>query len=401
MQLLLLLLFSVPMSISSQHGRQAEDDSLSKASMQFAITVFKLVSSKTAKAPANIFICPPSIYTSTALLALGARSSTRQQILDAMFLNSTQTDKTLKDDFKNFLAKIRLEKEGAEFRLSNWLFLDNSKTPQIQYQQDLAKYYNATVQSVDFKDPEKAAQSINEQVSCRTDGKIEDLVGDLDRRTVMVLLDYASFEAKWENPFSFQGTKRRSFQVNQIKSPQVPMMHRVGQYRTFKDKALGCVMVEVPYNEHLVLLLIMPNKGYFDLLQVKLSPKLLEYYISEARTSLLDLYIPEITIEQQINVRFALLHMGITQAFSDTADFSRISEKPGLKVSTMYQRTLIKIAENGTESSGAHVIQGITLPKDFELTFDRPFFALIYCKRMKTVLLLGRVMDPSLESSLH
>ncbi|XP_077105430.1 serpin A3-7-like [Ranitomeya variabilis] len=282
MQLLWLLLFSVSVTITSQHGRQTGVDSLSKASMQFAISLFKLVSSKTAKAPANIFICPPSIYTSTALLALGARSSTHQQILDAMFLNSTQTNKTLKDDFKNFLAKIRIEKEGAHFRLFNWLFLDNSRKPQLQYQQDLAEYYNATVQSVNFKDPEKAAQSINEQVSCRTDGKIEDLVHDLDTRTEMVLLDYASFEAKWENPFSFQGTKRKNFQVNQIKSPSVPMMHRVGQYRTFKDKALGCVMVEVPYNEHLVLLFIMPNKANFDLLQVKLSPKLIEYYMSEA-----------------------------------------------------------------------------------------------------------------------
>ncbi|XP_073434183.1 serine protease inhibitor A6-like [Dendrobates tinctorius] len=394
MQLLRLLLFSVSMTIASQHGRQTGDDSLSKASMQFAISLFKFVSSKTAKSPANIFICPPSIYTSTALLALGARSSTRQQILDAMFLNSTQTNKTLKDDFKDFLTKIRLEKEGAQFRLSNWFFLDNSRKPQIQYQQDLAEYYNATIQSVDFKDPEKAAQNINEQVSCRTDGKIEDLVHDLDTQTAMVLLDYASFEAKWENPF-YQVTKQRSFQVNKIKSPTVPMIHRVGQYRTFKDKALGCVMVEVPYNEHLVLLLIMPNKGYFDLLQVKLSPKLIEYYISEARTSLLDLYIPEIMIEHQINVQDALLHMGVTQAFSDNADFSRISEEPGLKVSTMYQRILIKIAENGTDSSGAQVIQGITLPKDFELTFDRSFLALIYCKHMKTVLILGRVMDPS------
>ncbi|XP_056400878.1 serine protease inhibitor A6-like [Hyla sarda] len=393
----LLLVFSISMTIAGTEAKPKEDhpggqwegDDLSEASMSFAISVYKLVSSKTARSPPNVFISPISIYTTLAMLGLGARSSTRQQILGAMCLNDTQGSRILKEDYKSFLAKLRTENGDAEFTISNWFFPDDSIKVLPQYKQDVANYYKSSVQGIDFTDPQNAEQKINEQVSGRTDGKIEDLVSDLDGQTKMVLLDYASFNAKWQNPFT-KGTRQ---ELSKSHSVAVPMMHRVGQYRTYKDR--GLVFVEVPYTDQLVLLIIMPNDGKLNEVEQNLSAQRVQCYLSKAKTSLLDLYIPQISLEQQINVQYALLTMGVIQVFSDTADLSRISPEPGLKVSRIYHKTLVKIAGNATESSGAEVIQTITLPKALELRIDRPFLALVYNKEVKTVLLIGRVMDLS------
>ncbi|KAG8544629.1 hypothetical protein GDO81_022153 [Engystomops pustulosus] len=164
--------------------------------MNFAVSLFKFLFSKTTQSPPNLFLSPLSIYTSLAMLGLGARSLTRQQILSAMCINTAQGDKTLKDDFKNFLKKLRTKEGNVELKFSNWLFLEESNQPETQYQQDVASYYNASVQSVSFAEPQKAGRKINEQVSGRTDGKIEDLVDNLDDQTVMVILDYVTFNGK-------------------------------------------------------------------------------------------------------------------------------------------------------------------------------------------------------------
>lgn len=393
----LLLLFSVSITIAckpekDQCGQWGGAD-LPKANTHFAISLYKWMSSKTARSPSNIFLSPFSIYTTLAMLGLGARSSTRQQIMEAMCLDATQANKTLKEDYQNFLAKCRIEKGDVAFRSYNWLFLDKSVPLLPQYQKDVTGYYNASIQSIDFSQPQTAEQRINEQVSGRTHGKIEDLVSNLDGRTVMVLLDYASFNAKWERPFTSQETQCVHFRLNQEKTAQVQMMHRVDHFKTYKD--CDCFVIEVPYTKELILLLIVPNEGQMAAVQQKLSVPLIEGYLSKTRTSLLDLHIPKISLEQKVNVQYALLNMGILQAFSETAELSRISGKPGLKVSRIYHKTLINIAENGTESSGAEVIQGIRLPKAFELKVDRPFLAFVYSKQMKTILLLGSVSDPS------
>ncbi|XP_069806548.1 serine protease inhibitor A6-like [Dendropsophus ebraccatus] len=397
----LLLLFLVSMTIASKESKLKEDhsggpwkgDSLSESSMRFAISLYKLVSSKTAQAPPNFFMSPISIYTNLAMMALGARSLTREQILEAMCLSDSQSTKVLKENFRTFLANLRTQEEKAEFVISNWFFPETSITVLPKYKQDVANYYNASIQSIDYKDPKKAEEEINELVSGQTDGKMEDVVSGLDDQTQMVVLDYASFTAKWDSPFSRRDTRRGHFKVNQQKTAEVPMMHRLGQYRICQDHDF--LFVEIPFTKQIALLLLMPRNDVLTEAEHKISARLIRYYIAKAKTSMLDLYIPTISLEQEVNVEFGLLHMGITQVFSHTADFSRISNDTVLRVSRIYHKTLVKIDEDRTESSGAEGVQAVTLCKDSAVHIDQPFFALVYNKEVDTVLLIGRVMDPS------
>ncbi|XP_044127819.1 alpha-1-antiproteinase-like [Bufo gargarizans] len=307
MRLPLLVLFSVSTTVTFKNDKQKKDDcggqwdgsNLPKASMHFVVSLYKLVSSKTANAPPNFFLSPFSIYTTLAMLGLGARSSTQQQILDAMCLNASQADKILKDDFKNFLEKSRTKQGEVEFRFSNWLFLDKSFSLDTQYHQDLVNYYRTYIYVINFKDPLKAERIINEKISGHSDGKIEDLVSNVNRWTLMFLIDYVNFNAKWETPFTFQGTKRGLFKVNKLKTIEVKMMHQVGQFKTFKDHAHDCVVVQVPYTDQLVLLLIVPNNGDLDEVENQLSIRLIERYLNKAKTSLLDLYIPKVFVQKK------------------------------------------------------------------------------------------------------
>jgi serpin B len=89
--------------------------------------------------------------------------------------------------------------------------------------------------------------------------------------------------------------------------------------------------------------------------------------------------------------------LGIRDAFDpDRADFSGIAEE-GLFVKLAIQQADLAVDEKGTVGAAVTVI-GLAPPSvprvDVELTFDRPFLALIRDRRTGTPLFLARVADP-------
>ncbi|KAM9294390.1 serine protease inhibitor A6-like [Gastrophryne carolinensis] len=398
MRILILLSLSISLILATNKQRDKQDLTLDifKANINFALNIYKQISSKTAKAPPNLCFSPISIYATLSMLALGAKSKTRQNILEGMGLDATKQDKELQGALKSFFDKLNQQTDQVKLMFGNEIFVAESANILPKYLQDLTYYYNASIQNVNFNNPRNAEEMINTLTSVKTANTIEHAVSNLHSNTMMVLTDFLIFQGSWKSPFKPQNTEEKSFNVNEDNSVLVPMMRQVAQYKTYKDRKTGCIVVEVPYTDNTVLLLIVPKLGDLYKVERSLTPEMIKRYLHSTKTSLLDFSMPRLSMSNPVNVKYALLAMEMATMFSgDNADFSGISNKPKLKVSEFYHQSSTNFTEGNTQSRGATVSQAIYASSNPEFKVTRPFLLLVYRKDIDTILLMGRVMNPS------
>ena len=82
----------------------------------------------------------------------------------------------------------------------------------------------------------------------------------------------------------------------------------------------------------------------------------------------------------------------------DGADFSGISTTAGLVVDDVLHKTFLALDENGTEAAAATavVIKEMSAPVDpVKMTVDQPFITAIVDRQTKTLVFLGRVLEPT------
>lgn len=197
MKTLLLLQLSLSLILAilgGEHAHNSESQHSAEAQMDFALKIYQSIAPLSEICPANLFISPVSIYTTLSMLALGARSTTRQEILQGMGPNDTETDEELHEGHKKLLQVLSHQSKDMKFHLGNEIFVDQSAKILQEYQHKVAHYYNASIQTVRFRDPQTAEKTINMLVSDKTDQRIENVAGN--SKTSMVLLDYAVFEGE-------------------------------------------------------------------------------------------------------------------------------------------------------------------------------------------------------------
>jgi len=89
----------------------------------------------------------------------------------------------------------------------------------------------------------------------------------------------------------------------------------------------------------------------------------------------------------------------MTSAFSDGANFSGIAEDPPRYISQIIHKALVEVNERGTEAAAVTAIRllgssiGLTI-KPPEFRADHPFIFLLIDSSTRTILFIGRVMNP-------
>ena len=105
-------------------------------------------------------------------------------------------------------------------------------------------------------------------------------------------------------------------------------------------------------------------------------------------------------METHYTLKPILCFLGAGLAFSDNADFRRISEEP-LKISEVIHKAFVEVNEEGTEAAATTAVAmpkcaGLSSrapqPKVFKA--DHPFLFYIRDRKTNAVLFYGRVLDP-------
>ncbi|XP_049625807.1 serpin A3-3-like isoform X1 [Suncus etruscus] len=376
--------------------------SLAHSNTDFAFSLYKLLA--TQKPENNVIFSPFSVSAALALLALGARSNTKTEILQGLKFNLTQmSEAEIHQGFQLLLSRLSRPGTHLQLNMSTAMFVDQQLHLLESFRQEAQTLYTADAFPTNFQDPATAEKLINDYVKQKTQGKIQELVKDLDAETVMVLVNCLFFKAKWETPFDPHDTFTADFHVNESRVEKVPMMKAEDvQVLYFQDEARGSTLVQLPYRDsRACALFILPDQGRMAELEAALNPSTLQHWRDSMSTRIIDLYLPKFSISGEYDLDENLPDLGIHEVFSTQADLSGLTRDQSLnkklRVSQVVHKARLDVAENGTEAAAAtsiHIIAESGRWNPIIVTFNRPFLVALISEDTQSFLFLGKVANP-------
>lgn len=395
-------------------------ESLSAANTQFSLNVFKKISE--INTSGNVFYSPLSISLALAMVSLGAKGNTKDQILQVLCLNkcgpavphqskkakTADQDDQIHSSYNKLMSE--LNKPGVPYMLSlaNRLYGEKSYQFIDKFISETQKYYQAGLESVDFiKNSEAARVNINNWVEENTQGKIKDLLaqGIVNDMTRLVLVNAIYFKGNWEKKFKTEATVEQQFKVNKNETKPVKMMSQESEFPLIFVPEVNSRIVELPYvGKNLSMLIILPDEieddttGLQKLEETLTYEKLMEWTKPD-NVDLLDVQIslPQFKLEETYDMKNLLVKLGMVDAFEmGKANFSGMSHKNDLVVSEVIHKSFVEVNEEGTEAAAATavgmVLLSYTPPQIFNA--DHPFLFLIRHNPTNTILFYGRFCSP-------
>jgi serpin B len=356
----------------------------------------------------NLFYSPYSITSALAMARVGARGRTAEQ-MDAV-LHTQTSGPTGHRDLRLALTPSRVrqwdgkqDKEVPSFELSvaNAIWGQQGVTFHGPFLTALDQAFGAPLERLDFRQPGKARDVINEWVEKHTREKIKDIVpeGLPTPDTVMTLANAIYFKAAWADPFSERATKKAPFHRDEGDAVEVELMRRAGGYRYAEDADVQ--VLELPYRgRDTSMLVILPKaRGGLSAVEAKLDDARVAGWLGALERKQVTVLLPKFELTYDLDVAATLGAMGMTDAFSAAkADFSGMADVNPLFVGAVLHKAFVALDEHGTEAAAATVLamRGAGRPREPEIEFvaDHPFLFAIRHEPSGAILFLGRLSDP-------
>ncbi|XP_047651521.1 serpin A11 [Phacochoerus africanus] len=364
----------------------------------FALRLYKQLAAET---PGNIFFSPVSISSTLALLSLGAQADTPTQILEGLGFNLTEIPEAdIHRGFQSLIRTLDLPSSKLEMKVGNSLFLDKQLKPQQHFLDNIREVYGALAFSANFTDSGTTRRQINDYLRKQTYGQVVDCLEEFAQDTLMVLLNYIFFKAKWKHPFNpYQTQKQESFFVDERTSLRVPMMRQKEMHRFLYDHEVACTVLQIEYSGNAQALLILPDPGKMAQVEAALQLETLRKWDQLLLPSLLDLHLPRFSISGTYNLEEILPRIGLTNLFSLEADLSGITGQLNRTISRVSHKAAVDMSERGTEAAAASGL--LSQPQSLNTTsaphahFNRPFLVLLWEVTTQSLLFLGKVVNPA------
>ncbi|NWI08794.1 ZPI inhibitor, partial [Crypturellus soui] len=346
----------------------------------------------------NVVFSPLSVSALMATYMFAAKGETHRQIVKGLNLHAlkdTENQHYLPALFKQLKDNITMNEELllVQGALS---FIQKDFTLRESFLNLSKQYFDMEFLTVDFQNVTQAKFVVNQNINNRTKGKIPQLFEDLDHHNKLLLVDYVFFKGKWLYPFNSKFTEIETFHINKYRTVQVPMMFKSDEVNSTFDENLRCNVVKLPYKGKAHMLVVIPEKeADYIALEDHLSTDLVETWLKNMKTRYLDISFPKFKLEQKYKMKKLLHGLGIKNLFAHTADLSHLTDQGNIKVSQVIQKAVIEVDEKGTEATAATGSEVTAFSVPPVIKVDRPFLFMIFEETFKTLLFMGRVVDPT------
>ena len=357
-----------------------------KGNNSFAFKLFKNIFS----GDKNAFISPYSISSALAITFGGARNETERQMSKVMHydLNKINTHQGF-FELNTTLGKLSNDSR-IKLSLANALWKDEHWWFKQDYLDLTKKYYDASIY------PLKGAKPINDWADKNTNGKIKEIVKDIDLVNArLVLTNAIYFKGDWVSMFDVKNTKRETFNTSNGKTDSVDMMYQVNLENYFEDEQNQ--ILELPYKgESTSMIIILPkeNSSIKNLVS-SIDRKQFSFYKSELRKQEVKIFLPKFSFTSKYHLEKVLPQMGMPDAFDViSADFSGMSG--GLSISEVIHKAFIEVNEKGSEAAAVTAVIMIekAIRKEIIFKANRPFMFFICDKQTESILFMGSVLNP-------
>ncbi|XP_019374161.1 PREDICTED: alpha-1-antiproteinase-like [Gavialis gangeticus] len=359
---------------------------------QFALCFYK--ETVTSRNKENVFFSPISITSTLAMLALGAKSETLHQILRGLGFNPEGIqEEEVHDSFCNLMQKLNHQTNGIELDMGNVMFVTEELRLLQQFRNNLNLVCGEEIFPVNFRYTKEAEKKINRYVNEKTNGKIVQLVNNIDQLTEILLVSFIYFKAGWEKQFDRKYTKERDFFVDKNTVIKVPMMFRMGMFKYGYDRQLSSTVLQLDYKGGAKAFFVLPDRGQMQKLEKGLSCQVLFKWRKLVSKRPVELYLPKFNLSEKYELKGLLNRMGIIDLFTDKADLSGITGTPKHRVSEAIHKAMVKVHESGTEAAAGTAVEIVPMAAPSTMELNRPFLFIIQYK--DSVLFLGKIMTPN------
>lgn len=349
--------------------------------MAYSMSFIRSVAS-TVDADENLVISPYSAGVALSMLAEGAEGQTKAEF-----------DKALNNCI--FKAEDLGGNDTVVVNSVNSLWVDDNFSIRNRYVGLMQKDFDALVTTQNFSDP-ATIKAINNWCAEHTNGKITEIIDELNPNIVMVLVNALYFNAPWLDPFEEYLTVDAPFHGS-VKESKVRMMSRKA-YMNYAEY-MGCQLVELPYEggRYTMYVLLPPENMDMEEVVGYLSEDAYKTALASLQSKEVLLKMPKVKAETSLLLNDSLRDMGIMTAFTSAADFSGIAEMGPLALDQVRQKCYVEISEKGTEAAAvtsAQIRMTSARPSSFErMTVDRPFLFFITDIQEDNILFAGRIMN--------
>jgi len=352
----------------------------------------------------NIFFSPHSISFALGMTQEGALGETAEEMRSVLYLPEDAT--TRRAEFKEIYDRINAEGKEFELHTANAIWPEQTFDIKQEFADVVKNYYGGESTPMDYKnDPEGSRVEINDWVEEQTNNKIVDLIpaGYIDTLTKLVLTNAIYFKANWFKQFEEEATEEADFYKDDGSTVTAELMHDVDYFNYYETGDVQ--MAELLYNgTEVSMLVILPKENNIEAVEESLGWETLKGWREEMESKRLDLYLPKFTFETKKDLNRYLIELGMSMAFSGSAEFEDIGVPPEgpLYISNVIHQAFIAVDENGTEAAAATAVimkamaaGPVELPDPIEFKADHPFLFIIQERESGNILFMGRIMDPT------
>ena len=355
---------------------------------QFALNLFRTQAGMDSKV-----VSPLSVSFLMAMLAKGADSTTKDEILSTVAGDKSLSVAELNDTYAAFLRMAANGDKLTTINIANYIALNKGFKLKSTYAGTVGSKYAANVENLDFASP-KALKHINQWCSDKTCRMIPSIIDRLNPSDVAVLLNAIYFNGSWTHQFPKKNTRLENFQGYTRDIKKVDMMHQERKFFYADNSRFAAV--ELPYgNGQYSMTVLLPNEGVSinDMMKQLTAGEFakLQQQMSEC---IVDLKLPRFSTTTNVSLNAPLSALGAKTMFTSSADFSGMADA-GVFVSAMLQKAKIEVSEEGTKAAAvtAGVIALTALheqPRHVKFHAKRPFVYTINEKNSNAILFIGQ-----------
>ncbi len=366
------------------------------ATTEFGLSLFRSVNASSAR-DSSVALSPISASLALGMLMNGAEGETLDQVRRTIGFGDRPLSQ-VNAAYKALIPLLSTLDPSVKMTFANAAWFDLSVPPSTGFTQNLGEVFGARVTSLSFGAP-STITTINDWVSAATNAKIRKIVTEFNGEIVL-LVNATYFKGKWRSQFDARETRALPFNVTSARTVQVPtMVTQKGLVRT-SVMADGTQIGELPYGgDAFVMDLIVPPIGKLESMIDSLTPARWNAMLATLPDSSLSLLVqlPKFRLETSRRLNQSLIALGMPRPFVDAQLAPMFAPPtPGVAVSEVLQKVYVDVNEEGTEAAAVTSI-GVVLTSAGPPTafiVDRPFLFVIRDRLTRTILFIGKVVQP-------
>jgi len=382
-----------PFSTQGPIELSALQKKVARGTNSFSCSIFKELAG--GQADSNVCISPISISFALAMTANGAGGTTQAEMLETLGFDNLTIDE-MNQAFSSLMSLLVSADPDVALTLANSIWYRQGFPFEKPFLDTCEEQYDALIQALDFS-AENARDTINNWVKENTNGKIEQIVDDIDPSTVMFLINAIYFKGIWKYQFDPQDTFQGSFSTASGATVTCPMMQMTAALPVLKTSDFQAV--DLAYGRgNFAMAVFVPEDG-------KTAQTIIQQFTSglwdqwrqalqEAEQNDVTVEMPKFETRYEKKLNDALKTLGMPEAFSGAADFSNMCSAYDLYISLVRHKSYICVDEEGTEAAAVTSVEMRYTSTGHVVKVNKPFVFVIYDRDNGTILFQGVINNP-------